>query len=210
MTVRGVILAAGLSRRMGAVKQLLPLRGRPLLQHVIDAARASRLEHVLLVLGHAHEEIRAKIDTHGMDVIVNPDYAAGQSTSVRLGVKHGPDTDGVMFLLGDQPLVGADLINALLAHFLAARPMAILPFYQGRRGNPAVIDRGLLAEISTLTGDIGARHVLQKHARHVLEMEVADAAVLQDVDTMADYLSLTALGRQEANLFHQTSTRRRT
>ncbi|NCC94366.1 MAG: nucleotidyltransferase family protein, partial [Opitutae bacterium] len=96
MSVRGVILAAGLGRRMCAVKQLLPLHGRSLLQHVIDAARASSLEHVLLVLGNAHGEILPKIDASGIAVAVNPDFAAGQSTSVRTGLLNGPDADGVM------------------------------------------------------------------------------------------------------------------
>lgn len=192
MSVRGVILAAGLGRRMGAVKQLLPLHGRPLLQHVIDAARASSLEHVLLVLGNAHGEILSKIDASGIAVTVNPDFAAGQSTSVRTGLLHGPDADGVMFLLGDQPLVGTALIDTLVECFLAERPMAVVPVHQGRPGNPAVIGRELMRQASALTGDIGARRLLKEHARHVREVEVDDPALLRDVDTMDDYLALLA------------------
>lgn len=190
MSVRGVILAAGLGRRMGALKQLLPLNGRPLLQYAIDAARTSDLVHVLLVLGHAHAEILADIDARGIDVVVNPDFAAGQSTSVRAGLHHGPDADGVMFLLGDQPLIKPALINTLIDRFVAERPPAVVPAYRGRPGNPAVIGRALLDEVDALSGDTGARPLLRRHARRVLEVEVDDPAILRDVDTMDDYLSL--------------------
>lgn len=192
MNVRGVILAAGLGRRMGAVKQLLPLRGRPLLQHVIDAARASRLDHLLLVLGHAHELILEMIDSRGLDVIVNPEFAAGQSTSVRAGLANGPDADGVMFLLGDQPLVDAPLIDLLVTRFLAELPWALVPVHEGRPGNPAIIGREMMRDAQGLTGDVGARKLLRDNPRHVQRMEIGDPAVLRDVDTMDDYLALLA------------------
>lgn len=199
MSVRGVILAAGQGRRMGAVKQLLPLHGRPLLQHVIDAARASSLEHVLLVLGNAHGDILSKIDARGIAVTVNPDFAAGQSTSVRTGLHYGPDADGVMFLLGDQPLVEASFIDTLIERFQVERPMAVMPVHQGRPGNPAVIGRELMRKASALTGDIGARRLLREHEREVLRVEIDDPALLRDVDTMDDYLALLAMRQPGAD-----------
>ena len=192
MSVRGVILAAGLGSRMGGVKQLIPFRGMPLVQHVIDAARASRLAHVMLVLGHAHSEIIPKIDTRGIDTVVNPDFAAGQSTSLRCGLTLGPDADGVMFLLGDQPLVDSAFIDSIVDRFLAERPWAVVPFYRDRPGNPVVIGRELMEEASALGGDTGARGLLRKHARHVLRVDVDDPMILRDVDTMDDYLALLA------------------
>ena len=192
MSVRGVILAAGLGSRMGGVKQLLPFRGRPLVQHVIDAAKASRLVHVTLVLGHAHAEILSKIDRRGIDTVLNPDFAAGQSTSLRCGLSHGPDADGVMFLLGDQPLVDCAFIDAIVDRFLAERPWAVVPVHGDRPGNPVVIGRELLGEASALSGDAGARGLLRKYDRHVLRLGVDDPLVLRDVDTMDDYLALLA------------------
>ena len=192
MSVRGVILAAGLGSRMGGVKQLLPFRGRPLVQHVIDAAKASRLAHVTLVLGHAHAEILSKIDARGIDTVLNQDFAAGQSTSLRCGLSHGPDADGVMFLLGDQPLVDSAFIDAIMDRFLAERPWAVVPVHGDRPGNPVVIGRELLDEASALGGDAGARGLLRKYDRHVLRLDVDDPMVLRDVDTMDDYLALLA------------------
>jgi len=192
VNVRGVILAAGMGRRMRALKQLLPLQGRPLLQHVIDAARGSDLGHLLLVLGHAHEQILDTIDAHGMDVLVNPDFAEGQSTSVRAGLAAGPDADGVMFLLGDQPLVGSPLIDTLIALFRAERPMAVMPVHQGQPGNPAIIGRELMRQAAGLSGDTGARRLLRENRQHVRRLEVDDPLLLRDVDTMDDYLALLA------------------
>ncbi|UTF50503.1 nucleotidyltransferase family protein [Desulfomicrobium sp. ZS1] len=193
MTVRGVILAAGLGRRMGTVKQLLPFRGRPLLQHVIDAARASRLENLLLILGHAHDQVLPQLDTHGLEVIVNRDFAAGQSTSVRAGLEHRADADGIMYLLGDQPLLNADTINTLIDCFLRERPWAAVPVHHGQPGNPVIIGRPLMADLAALCGDIGARRLLRQ-SQFVRRVEVDDSAILRDVDTMEDYLALLATG----------------
>jgi molybdenum cofactor cytidylyltransferase len=199
MTVRGVILAAGLGRRMGTIKQLLPMHGKPLLQHVIDAARASCLDHLLLVLGSAHEKILPKIDARGLDVIVNADFAAGQSTSVRSGLEHGPDAEGVMFLLGDQPLVGHTLIDILVERFLDEKLLAVVPVHRGLPGSPAIIGREIMRQATTLTGDTGARRLLREHSRHVLEVEVDDPSLLRDVDTMDDYRNLLAMRQPGAD-----------
>jgi len=202
VSVRGVILAAGLGRRMGVTKQLLPLHGRPILQHVIDATRSSGLEHILLVLGHAHEAILTRIDCTGIEVAVNPDFSLGQSTSLRIGLAQGPSTDGVMFLLGDQPMVGHALIDTLIETFETERPTAVRPVHQGRPGNPVILGPALMREAAALTGDTGARPLLRRPGvRHV---EVDDSALLRDVDTMDDYLALLAVRQTGQNDFIPT------
>lgn len=193
MNVRGVILAAGLGRRMGTVKQLLLLHDKPLLQHVIDAARAARLDHLLLIVGYAHERILGEIDSRGLDVVLNRDFAAGQSTSVRAGLSNGPDADGVMFLLGDQPLVGHALIDTLVERFRQERPMALMPTHRGQLGNPVILGRELQREAAALTGDTGARGLLRTHADRVLAVEVDDASLLRDADTMDDFRALSTM-----------------
>ncbi len=191
MTVHGVILAAGLGRRMGTVKQLLPFRGKPLLQHVIDAARTSRLESLLLILGHAHDQVLEQLDTHDLEVIVNQDFAAGQSSSVRAGLEYRAGADGIMYLLGDQPLLSADTINTLIDCFLREQPWAAVPVHRGQPGNPVIIGRPLMADLAALSGDIGARRLLQA-SQFVRRVEIDDPAILRDVDTMDDYLGLLA------------------
>ncbi|MDQ3411935.1 MAG: nucleotidyltransferase family protein, partial [Chloroflexota bacterium] len=118
MSVSGIILAAGQSSRLGRSKQLLPLAGRPLLAHVIAHAAASDLDETILVLGHEATAIAAALGDLGQRTMINPEYAAGQSTSVRAGLSAvSPESDAVMFLLGDQPTVTSEIINALLTAY---------------------------------------------------------------------------------------------
>ncbi|GAB1409380.1 nucleotidyltransferase family protein [Desulfovibrionales bacterium] len=192
MRVRGVILAAGMGTRMGQTKQLLPLHGKPLVQHVLDAARSSVLTHLTLILGHAHEIILPALDTTGVAVLINPQYASGQSTSVHLGLAHGPDADGVMFLLGDQPCVTPLLIDTLVHVFCTEQPWAVVPMYQQQPGNPVILGRALMREASCVDGDTGARPLLQRHAAHVRHFAVENPLLLRDVDTLEDYMELVA------------------
>lgn len=206
--VRGVILAAGLSQRMGTLKQLLPYQGKPLLQHVIDSARASALDHLLLVLGAQYDRILPHLDLFNVTVVYNKEYAAGQSTSVRAGLAYGPDTSGIMFLLGDQPLVQVKTINALIDCFRSRRPLAVVPMYNGQRGNPVIVARTLTVEMDTLQGDVGLRHVVQRARQAVRYLHVKDSGVLRDIDTQEDYQALCSdnLSRYAASA-HSGSSR---
>lgn len=206
MSVRGVVLAAGKGQRMGATKQILPFRDKPLLQHVINAARGSQLTHLVLVLGHAYADILQKIDASGLQIIVNDRFDAGQSTSVLSGLINGPDTEGVMFLLGDQPLINSAFIDLLITRFLTERPLAVMPVHQNRPGNPVILSRELAREARTLTGDTGARQLLRRHAQHVLQVEVDNPLLFHDVDTKEDYQKLLAsFPRYEGNRVNETS-----
>src|SRR5215204_2493289 len=113
--ISGVILAAGRSSRLGRPKQLLDLFGEPLLRRVVRNAVASELKEVVLVLGHQAKEVQSAVGEWGQRVVVNPDYAEGQSTSLRVGLGAiDPLSEAVVFLLGDQPQVGPDIVDALI------------------------------------------------------------------------------------------------
>src|SRR3954451_14628645 len=106
MMISIVILAAGTSSRLGQPKQLLDLGGEPLLRHTLRNALASRAGEVVLVLGHQAETIRAAVGEHGQRTVINPDFADGQSTSLRAGLEAvSDDSDAAIVMLGDQPLV---------------------------------------------------------------------------------------------------------
>ena len=190
--VAGVILAAGAGRRMGTAagrpKLLLPFRGAPLLSHVIASARASRLAPLCLVLGHRSAEVRRRVDLSGLTVAVNADYATGQAGSLAAGLARVRNRcSAAMFLLGDQPLVGAHLIDTLIeAH--GRRPAAVtLLTFDGRRGNPVIVAARLFPEVMRLTGDTGARALFDAHRAEIQRVAVDDPAVLLDVDRPADY-----------------------
>lgn len=194
--IYGVLLAAGLSSRMGRPKQLLDWRGRPLVRHMAEAALASRLEGLVVVLGADAPAARgALVGLDGpVQTVECADYAQGQAESLRSGLGALPAAaTGAVVLLVDQPLVGPALIDRLVAAF-AAEPMAlaVVPRHQGRRGNPVLLAAALFPELQALTGDVGARGVLERHAAQVRWLELDDPAVLLDADTPEAFARLRA------------------
>lgn len=188
-----MILAAGRSTRLGRPKQLLPLAGRPLLAHVIAHAAASTLDEIVVVLGHEAALIAEAIDGGGQRTVVNPDHAAGQSTSVRAGLAAvEQDSAAVLFLLGDQPTVTAGIINAILTAYRAEPAPIIVPTYNGRRGNPILFDRALFPELRRISGEEGARAIVRAHAAETRLVAVPGDAPPPDVDTEEDYQRLLA------------------
>jgi molybdenum cofactor cytidylyltransferase len=198
--VSGVILAAGASTRMGRPKQLLPVAGKPLLQHVLDAALASRLDEVIVVLGHRADEIEAALTLGGRArVIVNPEFAAGQVTSLRCGVAAAaPAARAVAILLGDQPSLRSEAIDAMLDAFVAAgagvraaRP--VYPDAGGRPGHPVLLAREIFCELEDLRGDQGARTLFCERRPGVVEIPVAGEPP-PDVDTPEDFARIDGSG----------------
>jgi len=197
--VAAVILAAGESRRYGSPKPLARLEGRPLLQHVLDAANGSTLVDVILVVGHSAQEILAAVHLGRARVVRNDDYAAGQSTSLRAGldavaeadVRADSKADAVVVLLGDQPRVTAALLDALVERQRASSAAAVVSSSKGRRSPPTLLHRDLWPALRRLTGDVGAREVLAgRDDVSVLEVQERLGS-LDDVDRPED-LAATA------------------
>ncbi|MEA2527398.1 MAG: molybdenum cofactor cytidylyltransferase [Thermomicrobiales bacterium] len=191
--ISGVILAAGRSSRLGRPKQLLELDGQPLLTHVVRNAVASDLDEVLLVLGHQAAEIESAVGEWGHRIAVNLNYAEGQSTSVRVGLGAvDPLAEAVVFLLGDQPQVGPEIIDALIVRFRQTGAPIVMPTYGGIAANPVLFARDLFPELARVSGDEGARTVVKQHRHQVTEVSVSDGPPPRDVDTEADYKELLA------------------
>jgi molybdenum cofactor cytidylyltransferase len=189
----GVVLAAGASARMGRPKQTLPVGDRCLLQLVVDAALASHLDEVVVVLGHRAEEIRAAIALPEGDrarAVVNPDFARGQSTSLQRGLcAADARSHALAVLLGDQLSVGADLIDRVAEAFLAGGAPLARPVYPdagGAPGHPVFVARRVWPQIEALSGDQGARGLIAARPDWLLEVPVAGEPPL-DVDTWEDY-----------------------
>ncbi len=198
----GVILAAGASTRMQRPKQLLMLGGRCLLQHVIDATAQSCLDEVLVVLGHRAEEIRTVLRLprgRNVRIVVAPDYAAGQSASLRAGLQAAhASAKAAAILLGDQPGIGAALIDRVATAFLAAEAAIVRPVYVGVHGEPSpghpvFLARRIWPEAEGLQGDHGARALIAAHPDWLLEIPVEGKAP-RDIDTSADFEAASAPG----------------
>lgn len=185
--VAAVILAAGRGTRFGDDPKLLaPLDGKPLVRHVGEAALASRARPVCAVLGHVGAQVRQALDGLDIAFVDNPAYAQGLSTSLKAGFAAATaSADAAVVLLADMPLVRADLIDRLVARWAEAarKPLAIVPTFKGRRGNPVLLSGALGPEIAALAGDHGAGPLLRRCGDHVIELAVDDLAVLADIDT---------------------------
>lgn len=186
--VSGIILAAGTASRMGRTKQLLPFQGTTLLGQVVLNAKQSRIDEIIVVLGHHADDIRNRTHLEDTITIFNPDFKKGQSTSLIAGIKSvASDSDAAMFLLADQPFIAAGTINALICAFTSSKASIGIPYYKNKQGNPVIISKSLFARIHTLKRDIGVRSLFQAYKDHILKIPVSDPSVLADVDTIADY-----------------------
>jgi molybdenum cofactor cytidylyltransferase len=192
--VSGVIVAAGESRRLGRPKQLLDYLGRPLLEHAVRNAVASRLSEVIVVLGANRDQILQSVDFLDARHIGNERYSEGMSTSLVAALAQtDPQATGILFLLGDQPGVTTDVIDAVLDAFDGTPESIVMPSWQGVPANPVLIGRGYLPELMALHGDVGARPIVDRHRDRIRLVEI-DRPVPPDIDTEVDYQRLLAAG----------------
>jgi molybdenum cofactor cytidylyltransferase len=186
--IAALILAAGASSRMGRPKQLLDWGGRPLVRATAELALAAGLDPVLAVVGGARVAVEAALAELPLRIVPNADYAAGQSTSLRLGIAAlGPEIDAVVILLGDQPFVSAAIVERLVAEWRASRASIVAPVYAGQRGNPVLFARDVFPELLAVQGDQGARAVLAADRSRVQLVPFDDPRPLADIDTPDDY-----------------------
>ena len=189
-----MVLAAGLSSRMGVNKLLLPLKGRPLVRHAVDAAAASRCDPVIVVTGDNCGQIEAASCAQKVRFVRNRDFTGGLSESLKCGLRAlPPDCEGVAVLLGDMPFVTSQLIDALITAFDPTDGRAIcVPVHRGQRGNPVLWARQFFPEMVALEGDTGARPLMARHEAVLYELEVADDGPLTDIDTPEDLAAYEA------------------
>lgn len=192
--IAAILLAAGQSRRMGGEnKLLLETHGVPIVTSVAREIAKCRATYRLAVVGHQSATVRAALAAVTFDDYVeNLDYAAGLGGSVRRGVLALPnDIDGALICLGDMPRVSADDLDRLIAAYEAGRnPMICVPTYSGSRGNPVLFGSVFFQEFTEIDGDQGAKHLVERHSKSVMEVAMRTDAVLRDVDTPNAYRRL--------------------
>jgi molybdenum cofactor cytidylyltransferase len=184
--IAAIVLAAGRSTRMGAINKLIAeIGGKPLVRIAAEQALASHAAPVIVVTGHEREKVEAALAGLPVRFAHNAGYAEGLGSSLRAGIAAVPkEADGVIVCLGDMPQVDAQLIDKLLAAFDPEKgALVVVPSIGGRRGNPVVWARRFFADLMTVQGDIGARHLISSYPEAVVEVPVAGDAALTDVDT---------------------------
>lgn len=180
--ITAVVLASGLSRRMGCNKLLMEVDGRPMIGHILNLLKDFHFRRVLVVTSYG--EIMTMARTFGYETVYNDNPAVGQSRSVVLGVKASLDSEGWLFFNGDMPWLGRDTIERIIA--AADKGKIIVPRYGGCPGQPVYFADGFYHELMELTGDQGGRQIIRKHPESVRYIDIEDGQQGRDVDTAAD------------------------
>jgi molybdenum cofactor cytidylyltransferase len=185
--ISALVLAAGEGTRFGGTKQLEILRGRPLVQYAIDAASAAGVGEIVVVLGHDALRVRDALDLpERARVVVNERYADGQSTSLAAGLRGlDPASEAAIVLLADQPGIGARHVRALVTAFEVDAPEILRIRFRDGPG-PAILARSVWDEVMELSGDIGARALLQSEPGRARWLNVEEDAP-PDIDRRADF-----------------------
>jgi len=186
--VAGVILAAGGSSRFGEIKQLLPWKNKNIINTVVETAALAGLDPILVVLGANAGLIQASLDNETVQVVTNPDWDKGQSTSLKAGVAAIRQTvDGVLFLLCDQPHLTVNLVDAVVEEGLRSGKV-VTPIIDDRRANPVYFPASCFPLFDTLEGDAGGRQIIPACPHTTLPW--LDDWMARDIDTPEDYRAL--------------------
>lgn len=189
-TLNALVLAAGLSSRMGAFKPLLPLRGKTLIENAIDSVLQGGAETVTVVTGFRAAEVEAVLARYGglVHFVRNPDYErTDMLCSIRIGVRALPPCDAFYLLPGDMPVVGRSTFERLRRARKPGRPDVLFPTLDGYRKHPPLIDARLIPEIASFHGKGGLRELWRLHESGIVTVPVEDEGVWVDLDTAADY-----------------------
>ena len=192
-----VILAAGMSSRMGEFKPLLPVDGRTAISGLVETIRGSDIEDITVVTGHNREELHPEMDRLRLDEAFNPDYRAGMFTSIRTGLKKAkeawPDKVGYMLIPVDHPIISIQTIKALMEAYQydsvrrkGADPFFV-PVYEGKKGHPLMIPASRVDEILAYSGDKGLKGITDKDPKAMKRVPVTDEGCVMDMDTPEGY-----------------------
>jgi len=193
--IAAIVLAAGASRRFGSQKMLAPIAGRPLVRWTVEHVLASPGTLSADALGSEAQAVRDALAGLPVRVVTNARYTEGLSTSLDAGLDAlGDSVRAAVVVLGDQPSVAPETIDALIDAYRDGGKPIVVPVYRGRRGNPVLFDAALFDELRTVRGDRGARDVIAHEPARVASAPL-DLALPRDVDEPDD---LEILERQFA------------
>ena len=198
----GILLAAGESRLMGKLKQLLPFGDSTVIETTIDNLLGADLDEVIVVLGHEAEIIIASIQHKPIKMLYNADYKQGMLSSVQCGVRAVEETvicngvsaasrNGFLIALVDQPFITTEIINCVIAAFYQTDKGIVLPSFNRRRGHPVIFDMKYTSEILSLPDDSeGLRKIIYRHQDDIHYVEIDTDAIIRDMDYWEDYVGM--------------------
>ena len=188
-----IVLSAGESSRMGNPKALLPIGGVSFIEEIVRALKGTKIDRIIVVLGHHAEEIRKRIAHLPVTFVVNRDYAKGQLSSLIVAIrslaaeKTTEKIDGVLVHLVDHPFISPALVDHMIDRFYETKKLIVIPRCGGRRGHPVIFSSRLFPELLSAPLEKGAKVVVHAHRDETLEIETDFAGVTIDIDTPEEY-----------------------
>ena len=189
LRISAILLAAGISQRMGEVKQLLPLAGKPAILHCLETILASGIEDIVVVLNAQAREIEDTIRHLPLTIALNNDQSSDMAESARIGlesIRRG--STGVLVCLSDHPLISSDTLKTLIARHEKEPGKIIIPVYKNRKGHPGLFPKHCADEIFC---GLNLREIVNKDNDRIHFVEVDDEGILLDMDTPEDYRMMT-------------------
>ncbi|MCD9187774.1 MAG: nucleotidyltransferase family protein [Pyrinomonadaceae bacterium] len=187
-----IVLAAGASSRMHEPKQLLQFEGKTLLRRAVETAIATGCKPVVVVLGANFNRMLAEISDLRVDVCHNTDWRKGLSSSLKCGLENllnlNPEIDAFIATLADQPFVSEANLLELKNKFLESKKPIVAARYNGIVGVPALFAKRIFKEFAQISGDKGAKTIIEKHRKSLVTLDLPEAAI--DIDTNDDYVNL--------------------
>jgi molybdenum cofactor cytidylyltransferase len=188
--IGAIILGAGMSRRMGQPKLLLPWGDSSVIERIVQVLANAGIQKISLVSGAEREKIEAALAGLAVETLYNPEYATSEMlASLKLGLQAQPaQLQAVLVVLGDQPGIEGEVVSAVAQRFRQSQARLVVPSYKHRRGHPWLVRRDLWPELLELDPSLTLRDFLNQHGEEIDYVDVSSASVLKDIDTPQDYL----------------------
>ena len=195
VSIGAVILAAGMSKRMGQPKVLMRLNGKTLVHYPIQLAIIHQLQPIVVIAGKHIDEMKKSLKvTQGIDFVFNPDYESGMASSLKLGIQTvGAKVDAVIVFLADQPFIPNEVVQSLIDHYMLHKEEGVRivrPQYDGVLGHPILFDRSVFNEFNMINGDQGGRNVIQNNIKYLKIVSFNNRNWGVDIDTPEEYATM--------------------
>ena len=189
--ISAILLAAGQSKRMGNENKLTKkIQDVPLIKHSVKNILASSINELIIVLGHQKEIIEKLIDKNEkIKFVFNKNFENGMASSIKVGLNNLSEKTETFFIcLGDMPIIGHDIYNQLIKS--KGNKEIIVPTYKGQQGNPVLFNKSMKEKIMSITGDTGAKQILELNKDKILNLEINDQSITKGFNTQDDFSSL--------------------
>ena len=189
--ISAILLAAGQSKRMvGENKLAKKIQDVPLIKHSVKNILVSSIDELIIVLGYQKEIIEKLINKNEkIKFVFNKDFENGMASSIKAGLNHlSNNTEAFFICLGDMPMVNSGIYNQLIKS--RSQKDILVPTYNGQQGNPVLFNKSMKEKIMNITGDAGAKKILELNKDKILNLEINDQGVTKGFDTLDNFNSL--------------------